>query len=80
MRGDRIHPGHAPQGFDPGRTDSFTGCAQHASGIGDIEEPCSDDHNVTIVIVEHRLADVARLADRLVLMENGRVVAEGPPE
>ena len=38
-----------------------------------------NDHNVTIVIVEHRLADVARLADRLVLMENGRVVAEGLP-
>jgi energy-coupling factor transporter ATP-binding protein EcfA2 len=38
-----------------------------------------EDHNVTIVIVEHRLADVARLADRLVLMENGRIVTEGLP-
>jgi energy-coupling factor transport system ATP-binding protein len=39
-----------------------------------------DEHNVTIVIVEHRLADVARLADRLILMDAGRIVADGSPD
>jgi energy-coupling factor transport system ATP-binding protein len=39
-----------------------------------------EEHGVTIVIVEHRLADVARLADRLVLMNAGQIVADGSPE
>jgi len=39
-----------------------------------------DEHGVTIVIVEHRLADVARLADRLVLMDAGQIVADGKPD
>jgi len=38
------------------------------------------EHGVTIVIVEHRLADVARMASRLVLMDNGRIVADGSPD
>jgi energy-coupling factor transport system ATP-binding protein len=38
-----------------------------------------DEQGVTIVIVEHRLADVARLADRLVLMDAGRIIADGDP-
>lgn len=39
-----------------------------------------DEHGVTVVIVEHRLADVARIADRLVLMHAGQIVADGAPE
>jgi energy-coupling factor transport system ATP-binding protein len=39
-----------------------------------------DEHGVTILVVEHRLADVARLANRLLLMDKGRIVAEGFPE
>ena len=39
-----------------------------------------DEHGVTIVIVEHRLAEVARLANRLLLMDKGRIVADGLPE
>lgn len=39
-----------------------------------------DEHGVTIVIVEHRLADLARLADRLVLMHAGQIVADGRPD
>jgi energy-coupling factor transport system ATP-binding protein len=38
-----------------------------------------DDCGVTVVIVEHRLADVARMADRLILMDAGRIVADGKP-
>ena len=34
---------------------------------------------VTVVLIEHRLVEVARLADRLVLLEGGRLVADGAP-
>lgn len=34
---------------------------------------------ITIVLVEHRLAEAAHLADRLVVMDGGRIVAEGNP-
>ena len=39
-----------------------------------------NEHGVTIVIVEHRLADVARLADRLILMNAGQIVTSGCPD
>ena len=35
---------------------------------------------LTIVVVEHRLAEATRLADRLVLMDQGRILADGKPE
>lgn len=38
-----------------------------------------DEHGVTIVIIEHRLADVACLADRLVLLDSGMIVADDNP-
>ena len=38
-----------------------------------------DRQGLTIVLVEHRLAEAAHLADRLLLLEDGRVVAEGAP-
>jgi energy-coupling factor transport system ATP-binding protein len=39
-----------------------------------------DEHGVTVIIIEHRLADVARMASRLVLMDSGRIIADGPPQ
>jgi energy-coupling factor transport system ATP-binding protein len=39
-----------------------------------------DEHEVTIVIFEHRLADVAQLADRMLLMGAGKILADGTPE
>lgn len=35
--------------------------------------------DVTIILVEHRLAELLPLADRLVVMDEGRIVADGPP-
>lgn len=35
-------------------------------------------HGVTVVTIEHRLAEASRIAGRIVLMEAGRVVADGP--
>jgi energy-coupling factor transporter ATP-binding protein EcfA2 len=34
-------------------------------------------HGVTVVTIEHRLAEAARVAGRIVLLEDGRVVADG---
>ncbi len=38
------------------------------------------DQGLTILIIEHRLADVAGLADRAILMDEGRIVADGAPQ
>jgi energy-coupling factor transporter ATP-binding protein EcfA2 len=37
------------------------------------------EHGLTVILIEHRLAAVAPLATRAVLMDAGRVVADGPP-
>ncbi|RUA16197.1 MAG: hypothetical protein DSY55_04665, partial [Clostridia bacterium] len=36
-------------------------------------------HGVTIIIIEHRLAEAARLANRVILLEQGKIVADGDP-
>jgi energy-coupling factor transport system ATP-binding protein len=38
-----------------------------------------DEQGLTLVLIEHRLAEAARLADRLVLMDGGCIVAQGAP-
>ena len=40
-------------------------------------QDCGLEYGLTIVLVEHRLAEVRRLADRVMVMDEGRVVAEG---
>jgi energy-coupling factor transport system ATP-binding protein len=34
--------------------------------------------DITIVIIEHRLAEIAQLAERIVIMEQGRIVTDAP--
>lgn len=41
-------------------------------------ESLNRDHDVTVILIEHRLVEASRLADRLVLFEDGRIVADGP--
>jgi energy-coupling factor transport system ATP-binding protein len=36
-----------------------------------------DKHGVTIVLIEHRLAETVQLADRAVILDQGRIIAEG---
>src|SRR5262249_7236150 len=36
-------------------------------------------HGITVVLVEHNLGEVLRVADRLVVLDAGRVLAEGQP-
>ncbi len=38
------------------------------------------DEGKTIVIVEHKLDELSRLADRMILVEDGRIAAEGLPD
>jgi energy-coupling factor transport system ATP-binding protein len=35
---------------------------------------------ITLVVIEHRLAEMARLADSVIVMEAGRIVAQGDPQ
>jgi len=37
------------------------------------------DHGRTIVLVEHKMEQVARFSDRVVVMQSGRIVLEGSP-
>lgn len=38
------------------------------------------NHGITIILIEHRLAEAARLAQRIVLMNQGEIVADGLPK
>jgi len=38
------------------------------------------EEGLTVVIIEHRLPAITGLADRVLLMQEGRIVADGPPE
>ncbi|MCC6957183.1 MAG: energy-coupling factor ABC transporter ATP-binding protein [Anaerolineales bacterium] len=38
------------------------------------------EYNITIVLIEHRLAEAVQLVDRVVLMEDGRIVSDGQPQ
>lgn len=38
------------------------------------------DYGITIVLIEHRLAEAAQLAQRVILMEDGRIFADGLPQ
>jgi energy-coupling factor transporter ATP-binding protein EcfA2 len=38
------------------------------------------EYGLTILIVEHRLAEAGRLADRVLIMNRGSVVLDGPPQ
>jgi energy-coupling factor transporter ATP-binding protein EcfA2 len=39
-----------------------------------------DQHGITILLIEHRLADSAALANRVLLMDRGKVITEGHPD
>jgi energy-coupling factor transport system ATP-binding protein len=45
------------------------------SALADLHQ----QHGITIILTEHRLAEAARLAGRVILMEAGRIVADGEP-
>jgi ABC-type branched-subunit amino acid transport system ATPase component len=50
-----------------------------AASVPPLLRQVQQDTGATIVIVEHDLPLVFGLADRIVIMDSGRVVADGPP-
>ncbi|TCT09573.1 ABC transporter ATP-binding protein [Paralcaligenes ureilyticus] len=48
-------------------------------GIADLILKLRDEFGLTIVIVEHDVGMVMKLSDIITVMQNGRVIAEGPP-
>ena len=45
-----------------------------------IVRAASIEHGIAVVIVEHRLELLALVASRVIVLDVGRVIAEGPPE
>lgn len=37
-------------------------------------------NKVTVLFSSHDMEEVSRIADRLILMDNGQIIAEGQPE
>lgn len=38
----------------------------------------ADEADVTLIVIEHRLAEVAQLAQRVIVMDAGRIITDGP--
>jgi energy-coupling factor transporter ATP-binding protein EcfA2 len=38
-----------------------------------------DEHDTTIIMIEHAVEQLAEFADRILVMEQGQIVAQGPP-
>lgn len=38
-----------------------------------------EEENVTIIMVEHAVENLAEVADRIIVMDNGQIVGQGPP-
>ena len=38
------------------------------------------EYNMTIILVSHSMEDVAKVADRVIVMDNGKCILDGTPE
>jgi energy-coupling factor transporter ATP-binding protein EcfA2 len=50
------------------------------SDVFEIVSRLQDDREVTIIMIEHEIERLGRMADRVVAMDQGRIVATGTPE
>jgi ABC-type branched-subunit amino acid transport system ATPase component len=57
-----------------------SGIAQRETeALGDLLQRLKDALDMTVVIIEHDIPMVMRLADRVLAMESGRLIADGTP-
>lgn len=47
--------------------------------VMDTLQALNTQYGITLVLIEHRLAEAAQLASRVILMEDGRIFADGEP-
>ncbi|WP_068118434.1 ABC transporter ATP-binding protein [Tropicimonas marinistellae] len=52
----------------------------HAPDVLDLIAELKHDHTKTILLVEHKMDVVRALADRIIVLHNGELLADGPPE
>lgn len=38
------------------------------------------EHNMTVLVVEHEIEELAEIADRIILMNEGKIIDQGTPE
>jgi ABC-type branched-subunit amino acid transport system ATPase component len=58
-----------------------SGIAQRETeALGDLLSRLRDQLGLTMIIIEHDIPLVMRLSDRVIAMESGRVLADGPPD
>ena len=50
--------------------------SEHLAALGRLNR----ELGVTVILVEHRLEEAFALSDRVIVMENGRILADAPPE
>jgi energy-coupling factor transport system ATP-binding protein len=60
---------------EPTSSLDWTGTAMLFSSLARLRR----EYGLTIVMIEHRLAEAAQLADRVIVMDGGRVVSDGAP-
>jgi len=51
-----------------------------SAGLDDLIRALSRDFGITFVIASHELASIYAIGDRVIMLDRGRIVAEGKPE
>jgi ABC-type branched-subunit amino acid transport system ATPase component/ABC-type branched-subunit amino acid transport system permease subunit len=58
-----------------------SGIAQRETeALGDLLNDLKNEHGMTLVVIEHDIPMIMGLADRIVAMDAGKLIAEGPPQ